>query len=135
MCPCLVHDSIQQVTTHKHLGLTLDCHLSWLQHTSAILSKVSCKIGLLLQVRRRLPALVIQSFYTTCFRPTLEYASVAWCGMGASDAERLERIQRAAARLIANVSVADQLPRDLLLARAGLECLRSRRCMHCAVLA
>ena len=128
-------DSIQQVTTHKHLGLTLDCHLSWSQHTSAILSKVSRKIGLLRRVRRRLPALVIQSFYTTCIRPTLEYASVAWCGMGASDAERLERVQRAAARLIANVSVADQLPRDLLLARAGLECLRSRRRMHCAVFA
>ena len=86
-------------------------------------------------VRRHLPALVIQSFYTTCIRPTLEYASVAWCGMGASDAERLERVQRAAARLIANVSVADHLPCDLLLARAGLECLQSFRRMHCAVFA
>ena len=60
---------------------------------------------------------------------------MVWCGVGASYAERLERVQRVAARLIANVSVADHLPCDLLLARAGLECLRSRRRMYCAVFA
>ena len=29
----------------------------------------------------------------------MEYAAVAWCGVGSSDIERLERVQRAAARL------------------------------------
>ena len=124
---------IQQVVTHKHLGLTLDCRLSWSQHTSAVLAKASCKIGLLRRFRRRLPPLVIQSIYVTCIRPALEYASVAWCGVGASDADRLERAQRAAARLIANVSVVDHLPREILLARAGLESLAHRRRQHCGV--
>ena len=40
--------------------------------------------------------------------------------------QRLERVQRSAARLIAGVSVTDHLPHDILLARAGLETLARR---------
>ena len=66
----------------------------------------------------------------------LPYDSVvAWCGVGSSDIERLERVQRAAARLIAKGSVTGRLPRDLLLARAGLEPLQQRRRLHCGVFA
>ena len=134
MCRCLGLP-VQQVSTHKYLGLTLDCRLSWSQHASAILTKASRKIGLLRRLRRRLPSLVIQSIYMTCNRPSLEYSSVAWCGVGVSDAERLERVQRAAGRLIARVSVTDRLLRHLLLARAGLESLQQRRRLHCGVFA
>ena len=63
----------------------------------------------------------------TCIRPTLEYACEAWGGISASDSSRLEKSQRAAARIISRVSVKDSLPHDLLLARAGLETLASRR--------
>ena len=70
-----------------------------------------------------------------CIHPSLEYASVAWCGVGVSDAERLERVQHAAGCLIARVSITDHLPRHLLLARAGLESLQQRRCLHCGVFA
>ena len=59
----------------------------------------------------------MQSIYLTCIRPALEYASVAWCGVGTSDADRLEQIQRAAARLIADVSAAKHMPQALLLVR------------------
>ena len=69
----------------------------------------------------------------TCIRPALEYASVAWCGVGTSDAARLEQTQRAAAGLIANVSVAERMPCALLLARAGLDSLSHRRRLHCGV--
>ena len=125
--------AIRQVTTHKNMGLTLDCHLSWSGHVSAIVTKASRKIGLLRRLRRRLPPLVVQSIYVTCIRPALEYASVAWCGVGTSDAARLEQTQRAAARLIANVSVAERMPCALLIARAGLDSLSQRRRLHCGV--
>ena len=88
-----------QVTMHKHLGLTLDCRLSWALHTSAVIFKASQKIGLLCRLHHHLPPLVIQSMYVTCIRPAIEYASVAWSGVSTTDAERLERVQRSAARL------------------------------------
>ena len=118
---------IPQVATHKHLGLVLNRKLSWTDHTDHILKKAAKKVGLLRRFRRRLPPLVLRSLYITCVRPSLEYASTAWGGLGAHDSNRLERLQRSAARAIIGVSRADHLPHDLLLARAGLEQLSLRR--------
>ena len=118
---------IPQVTKHKHLGLVFNSRLSWSDHTTFVRSKAAKKLGLLRRIRRRLPALVARTLYITCIRPTLEYASGAWGGLGVQDANRLERLQRCAARSIARVSISDKLPHDLLLARAGLEPLSVRR--------
>ena len=71
--------------------------------------------------------MVVRTLYVTCVRPTLEYASGAWGGLGKEDANRLEHLQRCAARTIAKVSLADKMPNELLLARAGLEPLSVRR--------
>ena len=126
--------AIPQVSSHKHLGLVVNSRLSWLDHTNYIRAKAAKKMGLLRRIRRRLPATVIRCLYLACVRPTLEYASGAWGGLGVQDANRLERLQRCAARTIARVSVADHLPHDLLLARAGLEPLASRRSIALAQL-
>ena len=83
-------------------------------------------MGILRRIRRRLPSLVVRTLYVTCVQPTLEYASGAWGGLGKEDANRLEHLQRCAARTIANVSLADKMPNELLLARAGLEPLSVR---------
>ena len=65
----------------------------------------------------------------------IEYAAVAWCGVGSSDSGQLESVQRVVDRLIAGVSLSDRLPRNLLLARAGLSPLSVWRDMACCVLA
>ena len=137
---CSLHDivyvsiyatPIMQVTMHKHLGLTLDCRLSWALHTSAVIFTASQKIGLLCRLHHHLPPLVIQSMSVTCIRPAIELASVAWSGVSTTDAEQLERAQRSAARLIAGAKVAGRLPRELLLARAGLDSLQQRHQSDC----
>ena len=82
---------------------------------------------MLCRLRSRLPHLVLRSLYQTCVRPTLEYAGSAWIGVGSQDVLRLERTQRAAARLITGSSLKDKLPSDLFLARADLDTLSLRR--------
>ena len=118
---------LAQSSTHKHLGLVLNRKLTWSDHINFIRGKAAKKLGLLRRIRRRLPPLVVRTLYVTCVRPTLEYASGAWGGLGKEDANRLEHLQRCAARTIANVSLADKMPNELLLARAGLEPLSVRR--------
>ena len=125
-------EAIRQVLTHKHIALTLDSHLSWSFHVEVIISKVSWKRGLLCCLRHTLPSLAMLSLFTVCIRPTVEYASVAWCGIRSGDSQRLECVQRSAARLIAGVSVWDRLPHEILLACAGLDHLSLRRRTACA---
>ena len=60
-------------------------------------------------------------------RPGIEYGSIVWSGLSSSDAARLERFNRSAARLITKTSPSLDISRELLLARAGLLSLGTRR--------
>jgi len=124
---------IPQKNSHKHLGLVLNHKLSWSDHIEHIRSKAAKKVGLLRRIRKRLPSLVLRTLYITCIRPSMEYASGAWGGVGTRDAERLERLQRSAARLINNISIQDHLPHKIILARAGLQELKARRSQQIAL--
>ena len=74
-----------------------------------------------------LSPLIIRQLYLTCIRPSLEYANVAWCGLTKRDQERLEKCNRSAARLITQTMPSSDIPHDILLARAGIPTLLSRR--------
>ena len=127
--------SIPQVRSHKHLGLLLNDQLKWSDHVTYIVNKASKKIGLLRRLRSRLVPIAVQSVYKTCVGPTMEYASLAWSGVSATDSDRLERLQRSAARLIAGVSPLEEIDHQILLARAGLEPLSLRRNISLAQMA
>ena len=71
--------------------------------------------------------MILRELYTTCVRPTVEFASVVWAGMSKLDCARLERVNRRAARIIAGPTRRNALASDLVLARAGLEPLVKRR--------
>ena len=57
----------------------------------------------------------------------MEYASLVWAGLSKNEANRLEKCNRSAARLIAKISIRADPPRHLLLACAGLKPLEVRR--------
>ena len=116
-----------QVPTHKHLGVTFHHLLTWSDHVAMIVNRASSKLGLLHRLHRSLPRLTIRRIYMTCIRPSLEYAAVAWSALSAGDAARLESVQRRAARLITGLPRSSDTPHDILLARAGLSSLSSRR--------
>ena len=118
---------IRQKSVHRHLGLHLDEHLSWSAHTSTIVNKVSSKLGLMFRLRKQLTSTVIRDVYQTCVLPVVEYGSLAWSGMGKTNAQLLDRVHRRAARLISGVKLVDNISHDLLLSRAGLTPLVAHR--------
>ena len=128
---------LSQVTNLKHLGVTINEFLSWSDHVDVICRKAAKRIGLLRRLRKRLPPLAIRHLFCTSIRPSLEYASLVWSGLSSTDASRLERMQRRAARLFTKSSDLQSTPLDheLLLARAGLASLSTRRRAEQAVLA
>ena len=118
---------VPQVSDHRHLGVTFSETLSWTRHADNIVHAASTKIGLLCRLRKRLSPLIIRQLYFTCIRPSLKYANVAWCGLTKRDQERLEKCNRSAARLITRTMPSSEIPRDILLARAGIPTLLSKR--------
>ena len=120
---------IPQVTCHRHLGIFLNETLTWSDHVTHAISKASAKIGFLRRLSSRLDSLVLRDLYTTCIRPSLEYGSLVWSGLSLSNSKLLEKCNRSAARLILKTRTAASrdLPSELLLARAGISTLQSRR--------
>ena len=129
-CPLSItidNNTIPQVSNHRHLGITFSETLSWKEHVRLSITNASRKIGLLRRLRRTLTPTIIRDIYTHCVRPGIEYGSIIWSGLAMADNIRLERCNRSAARLIAGISPSMELPHNLILARASLQPLISRR--------
>ena len=91
-------DEREQVEDISYLGITLTSKLKWDQHVSTVSSKASKVLGV---VRRNLyncPRSVRETAYKTLVRPTLEYGSAAWDPYYEKDIQKLEGVQRRAAR-------------------------------------
>ena len=89
---------LEQVEDFIYLGITLTSKLKWDQHVSTVSSKASKVLGV---VRRNLyncPRSVRETAYRALVRPTLEYGSAAWDPYYEKDIQKLERVQRRAAR-------------------------------------
>ena len=89
---------IPQVSSHRHLGLILHECLSWDCHIDHVVLKASAKLGFLRRLANRLDPLVIRDLYMFCILPAAEYASEVWSGLSTTDAIRLEKLNRRAAR-------------------------------------
>ena len=127
---------IPQVSSHRHLGVIVNDRLTWCDHIQAIISKAAKRIGILRRYQAQLPALSIRHVYCLSVRPVLEYASLVWSGLSKVSADHLESIQRKAACLISGISPSNTgIPHNILLARAGLTTLSSRRQIEQAVFA
>ena len=139
MPPCQLNikinsNHITEVTRHRHLGVTFNERLSWKDHVHDVIKKSAEKIGLLRLLGRQLSSTVVRILYAFSIRPGIEYSSIVWSGLSSSDVARLERLNRIAARLITKTSPSSDLSRELLLARAGLPSLGTRRRMAQCIL-
>ena len=123
---------ITQVTRHRHLGVTFNERLSWKDHVHDVIKKSAKKIGLLRRLGRHLSSTVVQDLDAFSIRAGIAYGSIVWSGLSSSDATRLERFNRSAARL--KTSPSSDISRELPQACAGLPSLGTRRRMAQCIL-
>ena len=69
---------VDKVTTHKHLGLTLDSKLSFEAHIKATISKARKGIGLLRMLSKYLPRNALCQVYKSYVRSQLDYGDVIY---------------------------------------------------------
>lgn len=91
-----------KVTSAKYLGVIINHNLSWSDHIVAISNKANSMRAFLQRNLRQCSPSTKSLAYLTYVRPIVEYASTVWSPYVKSDIERLEMVQRKAARFVYN---------------------------------
>ena len=121
--------SIKHTDTFKYLGVVLDDTLSFNDHVDYVRMKVSKILGMFSRIRPSLTLEAANRLYKAMVLPVLDYCDAVWheCGQGNSD--KIERLQRRAARII-YYKAASNLSTDQIMTKLGLEPLYYRRRAH-----
>ena len=93
---------IKEVTSTKYLGVLIDHKLTWNDHIQSIVHKAAQVNGFLYRNLRQCPAHIKAICYKSMVRPILEYASSVWDPHTTANIQKLESVQRRAARFCLN---------------------------------
>ena len=93
---------LEQITNTPYLGLDISDDLKWDRHISRITKKANSTLGFLRRNLRGFNQDHKRVAYIALVRSILEYGSVVWDPYTKGNIERLERVQRCAARFMTN---------------------------------
>ena len=94
---------LQQVSSAKYLGVTIDSHLTWKDHINDICSKANSAKAFLQRNIYQCPKAIKSNCYKSLVRPILEYAAPVWCPfLQCQTYQNIEKIQRSMARFVMN---------------------------------
>ena len=96
----LLGEDLTRVDKHDYLGVTISHDLRWNDHCNKIINKASRTLGLLRRTLSPCSQEVKSQAYSTLVRPQLEYPSEVWNPSTITEINRIEQIQRAAARFV-----------------------------------
>ena len=98
----LHNQKLENSKTSKYLGVTISDDLKWTKHVDLTAAKANRSVGFLRRNFSACSAKAKATTYTTMVRPVLEYASTVWDPILKGDCQKLEKVQRSAARYIFN---------------------------------
>lgn len=119
-------NNLKNVDTFKYLGVTIAHNLQWHKHINNVCSTASQKLYFLRKKLEHATKDVKLIAYKTFIRPSLEYACVVWSPHQKVLKDKLERIQRMAARFISSRYRRRDSVTEMLNS-CGLESLENRR--------
>ena len=96
----ILNNTLERVDDHEYLGISISHDLCWEMHCNKITKKASKTLGLIRRTLSPCSKQVKSRAYQALVRPRLEYAAEAWNPYNITTADRLERIQRAAASFV-----------------------------------
>ena len=119
---------IQEVSSHKHLGLYFSNDCSWHQHIDYIKQKAWFRIHIMRKLKFKLDRKSLETIYLTFIRPLLEYGDVIWDNCTQYEKNELDKIQNEAARITTGTTKLVSL--DNLYKEGGWQTLHRRRQDH-----
>ena len=91
---------LKRVETNPYLGILFSEDMKWHNHINNVAKKANSTLGFLRRNLRYCPKDCRKNAYLALVRSKLEYGSVVWDPYQQNDINRLERIQRSAARFV-----------------------------------
>ena len=122
------HIPIEEVQTHKHLGVYIIDKCDWQAHLEYNQAKAWSRVHLLRSLKFVLDRKSLQTMYFTFIRPILEYADVVWDNCTQQQMNDLEKIQIEAGRIVSGATKLVAL--DRLYQELGWLKLSEKRKLH-----
>ena len=119
------HKNLDDVSEHKHLGLTLSSNLTWSSHINNIISEATRMSDVLKRLKYDLDRSTLEKIYFSFIRPKLEYAAHIWDNCSKKDSDKLEQFQIEIAKTVTGARKGTS--HDLLYSELKWETLSQRR--------
>ena len=92
--------TLDTVGSSKYLGITINTDLNWTHHIKNICSKANTALAFLRRTLKINSRKIKEIAYKTYVRPIVEYACTVWDPYTQRNIDRIEAIQRRAARFV-----------------------------------
>ena len=122
---------IEQTSSMKLLGASIDDRLNFTEHIKNVSTKASQRVGVIFRLRNLIPTETKLLLYKTAILPHLTYCDTIWHFCKASDKRKLERVQERALRA---VYCGKNSSYNELLRHAKLQTLNNRRLQNIAIM-
>ena len=93
---------LQEVSDAKYLGIQIDNKLDWNKHISTVAARGQSKLAFLNRNLKGCPKKLRDTAYISLIRPALEYSCSVWHPHKKSNKDKIEKVQRRAARFVSN---------------------------------
>ena len=123
---------IKQVPLTKSLGVHIDEHFTWSEHIHKLTKMIASGIRALKRVRPFVPATPLRYIYNSLIQPHFDYCSVVWGNCNKTLADKLQKLQNRAARVLKFSSY--DTSADPLIRQLGWNKLDNQRKFHKAVM-
>jgi hypothetical protein len=96
---CLENQTIEEVASHKVLGVTIDNNLSWTNHVNGLSKRISQKLYQLSKIKHFLNAHARKQFFHAHIQSPIDYSSTLWDSASANTLKPLLGIYKRALKL------------------------------------
>ena len=122
----LGNEILQEVSDAKYLGIQIDNKLDWNKHNSTVAARGQSKLAFLNRNLTGCPKKLRDTAYISLIRPALEYSCSVWHPHKNSKKDKIEKVQRRAARYVSN-NVRQKVSVSEMLNDLGWQSIDSRR--------
>ena len=98
------NNKIQQVTSNKFLGVTINSDLTWKNHINLVTTKIARAIGVIRRIRYRLSKKTAMMLYETLIVSHISYGNIIWASSYKTYLQKIFLLQKRALKLCSGIA-------------------------------